>query len=169
MKCPIDNATLIHEVYEGIEIDRCPECGGIWLDAGELAHINEAREKRFGPEELAVIAKMEPVHGIPLDQADRQLVSPKSGAKLKPVNFGGDTGIIIESCEDGIWLDAAELDAIQAIVESWEKQLPADIQAQRKMLDKIEKDLDAADDTSYSMFAPLNLVVNGIIDNLIMR
>lgn len=169
MKCPIDNATLISEVYEGIRIDKCPECGGIWLDAGELAHINEAREKRFSSEELAVMAKAEPIHGLPLEDVDRNLTSPKSGVPLKPVNYGGDTGIIIDTCEDGIWLDAAELEAIQGLVEAWENQLPSDIKAQRKLLDKVEKDLDIADDNHYSMFAPLNLLVNGVIDKFIMK
>ncbi len=36
MKCPIDNATLLITERQGIEIDYCPECRGVWLDRGEL-------------------------------------------------------------------------------------------------------------------------------------
>jgi len=36
MKCPKCGADLAVEDYQGVEIDRCTECGGMWLDAGEL-------------------------------------------------------------------------------------------------------------------------------------
>lgn len=35
MKCPKDGADLVTEDYQGVQIDRCPECRGMWLDAGE--------------------------------------------------------------------------------------------------------------------------------------
>lgn len=35
MRCPKCGATLISEDYEGVQIDRCPECRGMWFDAGE--------------------------------------------------------------------------------------------------------------------------------------
>lgn len=41
MKCPIDNTTLQLTAREGIEIDYCPECRGVWLDRGELDKIIE--------------------------------------------------------------------------------------------------------------------------------
>ncbi len=36
MKCPIDSATLLISERQGVEIDYCPECRGVWLDRGEL-------------------------------------------------------------------------------------------------------------------------------------
>ena len=39
MKCPIDNTTLTITDRQGIEIDYCPECRGVWLDRGELDKI----------------------------------------------------------------------------------------------------------------------------------
>lgn len=36
MKCPKCGADLTTVDYEGIQIDKCPECLGVWLDAGEL-------------------------------------------------------------------------------------------------------------------------------------
>lgn len=35
MKCPKCGADLATEDYQGVQIDRCPECTGMWLDAGE--------------------------------------------------------------------------------------------------------------------------------------
>ncbi|MEH7827974.1 zf-TFIIB domain-containing protein [Gemmobacter denitrificans] len=41
MRCPVDNETLVMMDRQGIEIDYCPKCRGIWLDRGELDKIIE--------------------------------------------------------------------------------------------------------------------------------
>lgn len=41
MKCPNCNETLLMSDKNGIEIDYCPNCRGIWLDRGELDKIIE--------------------------------------------------------------------------------------------------------------------------------
>jgi Zn-finger nucleic acid-binding protein len=41
MKCPNCNETLIMADRQGIEIDYCPACRGVWLDRGELDKIIE--------------------------------------------------------------------------------------------------------------------------------
>ena len=41
MQCPIDGATLVMSERQGIEIDYCPQCRGVWLDRGEIDKIVE--------------------------------------------------------------------------------------------------------------------------------
>lgn len=42
MKCPVcPESTLAMSNREGIEIDYCPTCRGVWLDRGELDKIIE--------------------------------------------------------------------------------------------------------------------------------
>lgn len=41
MLCPHCNATLLMTDRQGIEIDYCPKCRGIWLDRGELEKLIE--------------------------------------------------------------------------------------------------------------------------------
>lgn len=41
MKCPVDDRELLMTHREGIEIDYCPECRGVWLDRGELDKLIE--------------------------------------------------------------------------------------------------------------------------------
>ena len=36
MQCPVDQATLLMSERQGVEIDYCPQCRGVWLDRGEL-------------------------------------------------------------------------------------------------------------------------------------
>ena len=39
MRCPRCNAALAETKFEEVSIDRCDNCGGIWLDSGELAQL----------------------------------------------------------------------------------------------------------------------------------
>ena len=39
MKCPVDHTTLVMTQRNGVEIDYCPSCRGVWLDRGELDKI----------------------------------------------------------------------------------------------------------------------------------
>lgn len=50
MKCPVcKDMTLLMSEKNGVEIDYCPECRGIWLDRGELDKIiDRARDARDG-------------------------------------------------------------------------------------------------------------------------
>ena len=42
MKCPVCTAVnLVMTDRQGLEIDYCPECRGVWLDRGELDKILE--------------------------------------------------------------------------------------------------------------------------------
>lgn len=41
MNCPSCNIPLVMSERQGIEIDYCPQCRGIWLDRGELDKIIE--------------------------------------------------------------------------------------------------------------------------------
>lgn len=42
MKCPVcSDVTLVMADRQGIEIDYCPQCRGVWLDRGELDKVIE--------------------------------------------------------------------------------------------------------------------------------
>jgi Zn-finger nucleic acid-binding protein len=41
MSCPVCSVALIMSERQGIEIDYCPQCRGVWLDRGELDKMIE--------------------------------------------------------------------------------------------------------------------------------
>ena len=50
MKCPIcPDATLVMTDRQGVEIDYCPTCRGIWLDRGELDKLLERAAAASAP------------------------------------------------------------------------------------------------------------------------
>lgn len=58
MKCPCcPNSMLVMADRQGVEIDYCPSCRGIWLDRGELDKILERAGVGNAPTPVAA-----PVH-----------------------------------------------------------------------------------------------------------
>jgi Zn-finger nucleic acid-binding protein len=73
MKCPIDQTELKMTDRQGVEIDYCPTCRGVWLDRGELDKIidrsvasdrddddddvDARKDRRYGHEESGTYEK----------------------------------------------------------------------------------------------------------------
>lgn len=53
MNCPIDGTALVMSDRQGIEIDYCPQCRGVWLDRGELDKIIERSIAQMGGQSAA--------------------------------------------------------------------------------------------------------------------
>jgi Zn-finger nucleic acid-binding protein len=49
MQCPVDQTVLQMTDRQGVEIDYCPQCRGVWLDRGELDKIIEKSEVQASP------------------------------------------------------------------------------------------------------------------------
>jgi Zn-finger nucleic acid-binding protein len=60
MRCPVDNTELAMSDRQGIEIDYCPKCRGVWLDRGELDKIIE----RSARDDIAPPSFSQPHHSV---------------------------------------------------------------------------------------------------------
>lgn len=50
MQCPVcPQTTLVMSERQGVEIDYCPQCRGVWLDRGELDKILERASAEQAP------------------------------------------------------------------------------------------------------------------------
>lgn len=68
MKCPVcPDATLVIADRQGIEIDYCPTCRGVWLDRGELDKLIERSVAALTPAPASARA----------DRADRHPEGPR--------------------------------------------------------------------------------------------
>ncbi len=72
MRCPVDNETLVMADRNGVEIDYCPKCRGVWLDRGELDKIIE----RAGLAE-APVAMKEPARDAAQTYAEPRRDEPR--------------------------------------------------------------------------------------------
>jgi Zn-finger nucleic acid-binding protein len=83
MKCPVDDETLVMTDRNGVEIDYCPKCRGVWLDRGELDKIIE----RAVPD-----ATKDSVRHFPQDRQDIGRSSPNC------LTFSVDVKQFVSSC-----------------------------------------------------------------------
>ena len=170
MICPNCQSHLQTINYEGISIESCEKCGGEWLDHTEIGKIVRIREVRFDPEKRRAIAESTTIMGVVLQDVDRDVKCPKCGGTTDAVNYGGDTGIIIDRCTAclGIWLDAGELETIQMVIEGWDDALPEDLQKYGPKLRDISVKPDGDDGVSVSRLPLIgrfiNSAINGILD-----
>src|SRR5687768_5378128 len=49
MNCPVCNVNLTMTERQGVEIDYCPQCRGVWLDRGELDKLIERSASQVPP------------------------------------------------------------------------------------------------------------------------
>lgn len=169
MQCPGCRAAMRTIEYEGIHIETCPSCGGEWLDSGELKKVVNVRQTRFTSEErreMAQAAKITPI--IPADH-DRNLTCPKCRGQTDAVNYGGDSGIVIDKCTGcgGIWLDRTEMEKVQIVVELWQDGLADDLQHYGAKMRQVAADLDRQDNVRVSRLRFVNAIINGILDRIV--
>jgi Zn-finger nucleic acid-binding protein len=77
MDCPVcKNVKLVMADRQGIEIDYCPNCRGVWLDRGELDKIIDrsvgaipqpAQQQAQAPQQPQGFGRSQPSHGYSQD------------------------------------------------------------------------------------------------------
>lgn len=110
VKC---NSILDRATFEGLEVDLCPRCGGLWLDRGEIT-----RAARLPDQELSRLrALLTDVGGPPPLASDSTTPCPACDGKLDEVMLGSVHVDFCDSCQ-GLFLDRGELEeALRAVRE----------------------------------------------------
>ena len=84
MKCPIDVAVdLLMTDRQGIEIDYCPTCRGVWLDRGELDKLIE-RSAAALPQPAPMSAPAMPMPATDYRPGPRPDVRPEVRPDMRP-------------------------------------------------------------------------------------
>jgi Zn-finger nucleic acid-binding protein len=78
MQCPIDGTELLISERNGVEIDYCPKCRGVWLDRGELDKIIERAAAQFGAPQPSAPPMNAPVRRRDDDDSDDDYRIPSS-------------------------------------------------------------------------------------------
>ena len=106
MDCPVcKNAMITLELRE-VEIDYCTDCGGIWLDAGELEMLLGEPEKAAG-----LLASFKAT----ADCSEKPRKCPICDKKMRKIVVGqSQPTLLIDKCAkgDGLWFDKGELHEI---------------------------------------------------------
>lgn len=133
MDCPTCRNAMITLELADVEIDHCVECGGIWLDSGELDLLMDDPIKAKG-----LLDSFRP------DPSSNELPRkcPICDKKMAKILVGRSTvPLLIDKCRrgDGLWFDGGEL---QDILNR--AQLDKDSKIQRLLADMFGHEQPAA-------------------------
>jgi Zn-finger nucleic acid-binding protein len=106
MDCPVcKNAMITIELSE-VEIDHCVNCGGIWLDAGELELLLQDPDRA-----KQLINSFQKAR----NRKEKTRFCPICGNKMDKILVGNSTTpLLIDRCRkgEGLWFDKGELQNI---------------------------------------------------------
>jgi Zn-finger nucleic acid-binding protein len=103
MDCPTCHSAMITLELAEVEIDHCVECGGIWLDSGELELLIGD-----GSQALTTLGSLIQAPA----SAERPRKCPLCDKRMAKVQVGSaNPALVIDRCPkgDGLWFDRDEL------------------------------------------------------------
>jgi PAT family beta-lactamase induction signal transducer AmpG len=102
MRCPKCRSDMASLEVDGVEIDRCSSCHGLWFDSGEI-------EKLRGRELAAAVESGDTVGGRAHDEI-RRYRCPRCGGRMAATIDPGPQHVRYEECEScgGSYFDAGE-------------------------------------------------------------
>ncbi len=116
MRCPRDDAQC--ETYEhasGVELDRCPACGGVWADRGELESVRAKVEADYDMGRLTPPEDFDFAFSRDIQGRFGTIRCPRCGATMDTKEYAYWSQVLVDVCPKGcgVWLDADELRAIE--------------------------------------------------------
>jgi uncharacterized protein len=99
MKCPNDNADLASAKRDGLQVEACPQCQGLWLNRQELNALEDEAFNLGDDEKGTLMAEPEPSTRI----------CPECGKPMQSFQYRF-YDLRLDYCADGhgFWLDAGE-------------------------------------------------------------
>lgn len=126
LRCPKDGARMTRLNAEGVTIDRCPVCGGVWLDLGELQALMDLKGEAKDIIEKIDSLRTQGAGGTVLPK--NQWKCPRDGTLLTSVRNTEQPHIEYELCTHcgGMFFDAGELRDLSrfTLIERLRRLLP---------------------------------------------
>ena len=92
--------------HDQIELDFCPDCSGVWFDAGELELLLESMELEGTDLGLASVFTSPGV-----ESAEKKRRCPICGKRMTKVTVGRQPEVLVDACpmRHGLWFDSGEV------------------------------------------------------------
>lgn len=108
MNCPRCESALVTRKINGVEVDECPDCRGVWFDSDELRKAKDESDPDLAWMDFELWK-----HDDRFRVSGRQLSCPRCSTELVAIDYDV-TGIEVDFCPGcrGVWLDADEFGKI---------------------------------------------------------
>lgn len=118
MTCAGCKADMTEVVVDGVTIDRCPRCGGVWLDAGEAEELAKATKPGKDALKRRKYELLRQWRTSPVDPRPTDRECPRCGAALSRANYKDIPGLHVDHCAKagcGLYLDKGELEKVRLV------------------------------------------------------
>ncbi len=111
MDCPVCREPLVVAERDGIELDVCPWCHGLWFDAGELALLAERLGRTLAVAEGAAPATVA--------ATEKPRSCPRCDKTMEKVSLGRAPKVLLDRCPShGLWFDHGEMGSLVGQMET---------------------------------------------------
>ncbi len=101
MDCPACRQPMIVAERDGIELDCCTVCRGLWFDAGELDLLAERNGLPRAERNLKGFAAA--------DASERSRDCPRCDRAMEKIWFDPARTLLVDRCAHGLWFDRGEV------------------------------------------------------------
>lgn len=121
MRCPRESSELKTRTYESnIEVDECPACAGVFLEAGELEAIQQTIEQDHRRALSETVDTVTEGFAAARNEVLAPVDCPKCGRRMERRRYGLGSQTVIDECAEGcggVWLDGGELEQLEQFFE----------------------------------------------------
>ncbi|MCF7826036.1 MAG: zf-TFIIB domain-containing protein [Candidatus Marinimicrobia bacterium] len=116
MNCPNCSIALIQKNIQGIQIDECEKCEGIWLEEAELRQVKDKIDSDLNWMDFEILK-----HPEKFKPKAKRTACPSCKKAMSVLDYD-ETKVEIDYCTEckGVWLEKNEL---ESIIEALEKEL----------------------------------------------
>ncbi len=116
MMCPRDGAECERRVHAaGVELDWCPECGGVWLDKGEIEAIQDLVVESYDAGRMVPPEDYDFSFSKHMQDNFGTIQCPRCGVDMETKEYAYWSQVLVDVCPKGcgLWLDREELTALE--------------------------------------------------------
>lgn len=115
LQCPKCKVQLRVALKDGIEIDTCEKCQGVWADFADEKTLLEIKTEVFTIDELRRLRRQ---YAPSFTRQEIQYFPcPVCQKLMHRRNWGSHSGVVVDRCEDhGTWHDAGEIEKIRDFI-----------------------------------------------------
>ncbi len=108
MQCPVDGSNLEKYTLNSLEVEKCPECQGLWFEKGEL---HQAEEAEGVDEHWMTFDLWSDQDAFKAERSSRKC--PVCSQNMATIVYGS-TEVKVDCCVEkhGLWLDHGEFESI---------------------------------------------------------
>ena len=111
MKCPKCHTEMVTHDVDGVEVDRCGVCGGMWFDLGEQEQLLKSNSEQAKTLDLGDTARSD------ANKLFRDIKCPRCHTDMVKLAHHEQRHIEYEMCGQcgGVYLDSGEFDDLREL------------------------------------------------------